>query len=288
MKILNNVSMKNYTTYKTGGVVKNMYFTENTEELIELIKQLKNKNEKFYIIGNGSNLIVDDNDFDGSIINLKEMNNFEIRDNILNCECGAMVPFVANKTINDSYKGLEWAISIPGTIGGCIYNNAGAYNGCMNDVLLSVTILDECYNIKKLTKEECDFEYRSSIFKKNKEYIILSCEIKLEKYDKDKLLEQVEDRRKRRLESQPLEYPSAGSVFRNPENISAWKIIDDLGLKGHKCGGAQISEKHANFIVNTGDATSNDIKNLISLIKNKAKETYNIDLVLEQEIINWE
>ena len=288
MKVLNNVSMKNYTTYKTGGVVKNMYFVSNVEELIELIKELKNKDEKFYIIGNGSNIIVDDNDFDGSIINLKEMNKFEITDSILTCECGVMVPFIANKTINDSYKGLEWAISIPGTIGGCIYNNAGAYNGCMQDVISSVTVLDKDYNIKELSLEECDFGYRSSIFKTNKEYIILSCEIKLEQYDKDKLLELVEDRKQRRLESQPLEYPSAGSVFRNPENVPAGKLIDELGLKGLKIGGAQISEKHANFIVNTGDATSNDIKNLIELIKDKVKENYNIDLVLEQEIINWE
>ena len=288
MKVLNNVSMKNYTTYKTGGVVKNMYFVSNVEELIELIKELKNKDEKFYIIGNGSNIIVDDNDFDGSIINLKEMNKIEITDSILTCECGVMVPFIANKTINDSYKGLEWAISIPGTIGGCIYNNAGAYNGCMQDVISSVTVLDKDYNIKELSLEECDFGYRSSIFKTNKEYIILSCEIKLEQYDKDKLLELVEDRKQRRLESQPLEYPSAGSVFRNPENVPAGKLIDELGLKGLKIGGAQISEKHANFIVNTGDATSNDIKNLIELIKDKVKENYNIDLVLEQEIINWE
>ena len=288
MKVLNNISMKNYTTYKTGGVVKNMYFVSNVEELVELIKELQNKKEKFYIIGNGSNLIVDDNDFDGSIINLKEMNKFEINDNVLTCECGVMVPFIANKTINDSYKGLEWAISIPGTIGGCIYNNAGAYNGCMQDVISSVTVLDKDYNIKELSLEECGFGYRNSIFKTSKDFIILSCEMNLEKYDKEKLLELVEDRKKRRLESQPLEYPSAGSVFRNPENVPAGRLIDELGLKGLKIGGAQISEKHANFIVNTGNATSNDIKNLIELITDKVKEKYNIDLVLEQEIINWE
>lgn len=288
MKILNNVSMKDYTTYKTGGLVKNMYFVENIDELIELIKDLKTKEEKFYIIGNGSNLIVDDNDFEGSIINIKELNKFELNDNILNCECGVMVPFIANKTINDSYKGLEWAISIPGTIGGCIYNNAGAYNGSMQDIIKSATVLDKNYNIKKLSNNECQFEYRSSIFKMNKEYVILSCEIELEKYQKELLLELVEDRRKRRLESQPLEYPSAGSVFRNPENIPAGKLIDDLGLKGSKSGGAQISEKHANFIINIGNATSKDIKNLIELIKNKVKEYYDIDLILEQEIINWE
>ena len=158
----------------------------------------------------------------------------------------------------------------------------------MQDVISSVTVLDKDYNIKELSLEECGFGYRNSIFKTSKDFIILSCEMNLEKYDKEKLLELVEDRKKRRLESQPLEYPSAGSVFRNPENVPAGRLIDELGLKGLKIGGAQISEKHANFIVNTGNATSNDIKNLIELITDKVKEKYNIDLVLEQEIINWE
>lgn len=286
MKKKENVSMKDYTTYKTGGVVRIMYFPENIEELINLLETIK---DKFYIIGNGSNLIVDDNEFAGSIINLKEIKNYKLEDNRLTCECGVMLPFISNITINDSYKGLEWAISIPGTIGASIYNNAGAYNSDMSDVIESVTVLDKNYNIKVLTNKECNFLYRDSIFKKTKDYIILSCVIKLEKYDKGALKELVFDRKQRRLASQPLDYPSAGSVFRNPSKEQpAGKLIEDLGLKGTSIGGACISDKHANFIINTGNATSKDIKSLIELIKEKVKEKYNIDLKLEQEIINWE
>jgi UDP-N-acetylmuramate dehydrogenase len=288
MKILDNVSMKNYTTYKTGGLVKTMYFPSNEEELIDLIKKLKNEKEKYFIIGNGSNLIIDDKDFNGSIINLKEMKKYEIKEDEVYCACGVMIPFLANKVINESYKGLEWAISIPGTIGGCIYNNAGAYNSSIQDILKSVRVLDSNENIIELSNEDCKFTYRNSIFKETKNYIILSCILKIEKYDKQKILELVEDRRQRRIASQPLEYPSAGSVFRNPPDCSAGKLIDDLNLKKTTIGGAQISEKHANFIINLGDATSKDIKSLIKLMYEKVKKEYTIELILEQEIINWE
>ena len=176
MKILENVSMKNYTTYKTGGMVKKMYFPENQDELIDLLKNIK---EKYFIIGNGSNLIVDDNDFDGSIINLKDINNYEIRDKELYCECGVMLPVAANKTVFESLSGLEWAISIPGTVGASVLNNAGAYGSSMENVIKSVTVLDKNYNIKELDNRDCKFSYRDSIFKEEREYIILSCKISI-------------------------------------------------------------------------------------------------------------
>ena len=285
MKIIENVSMKKYTTYRTGGSVKVMYFPQNEEELIDKIKELNNNNEKFYVIGNGSNLIVDDNDFDGSIINTKELNNYNLEDGKLTCECGVMLPVVANKMVNESYSGLEWAVSIPGTIGASILNNAGAYGGEMSDVIESVRVLDENYEIKELSNSECEFEYRDSIFKKTRKYIILSCVINLEYADMEEMKEKVEDRKKRRIESQPLEYPSAGSVFRNPPDNFAGKLIEDSGFKGKMEGGAQVSEKHANFIINKNHATGSDIVKLIKDIKSTVKEKYNIDLVLEQEIV---
>ena len=289
MKILENVSMKKFTTYKTGGNVKMMLFPQNEEELIEKIKELNESNEKYFIIGNGSNLIVDDNDFDGTIINLKELNNFEINGNELTCEAGVMLPVVANKMINESLSGLEFAVSIPGTVGASILNNAGAYGSEMANIVKTVRVLDENYEIKEFSNSECEFEYRDSIFKKTRKYIILSCVIELEHADATEMKERVEDRKKRRIESQPLEYPSAGSVFRNPSpEMPAGKLVEELGLKGMMIGGAQISEKHGNFIVNVGNATSNDVKKLIKLIKDKVKETYDIDLKLEIEILNWE
>jgi len=281
--------MKKYTTYKTGGNVKIMYFPENEDELIELLKKLRKEEEKFYIIGNGSNLIVDDNDFNGSIINMKDLNKYKIEDGKVYCDAGVMLPILANDTINNSYSGLEWSISIPGTVGASVFNNAGAYGSDMSNVVECVKVLDEDFNIVIFNNEDCKFEYRDSIFKKIRKYIILSCVIDLEKSNKEEMLEKAADRRKRRIESQPLEYPSAGSVFRNPSSeFPAGKLIEDVGLKGKKIGGAMVSEKHANFIVNIDNASSNDIKNLIKLIKEKIKEEYNIDLKLEQEIINWE
>ncbi len=288
MKILNDVSMKNYTTYKTGGIVRTMYFPENENELRELLKRLKKENIKYFIIGNGSNIIVDDNYFDGAIINLKKLNKYSIKNNEVYCECGVMLPLIANMTIKSSLKGLESLISIPGTIGGSIYNNAGAYNVEISNYLKEIRVLNENGEIVTLEKQDCDFKYRDSIFKHTKKYVIISCVFKLEKGNKEELLKIVDTRCEKRKLSQPLEYPSAGSVFRNPLNNYAGALIESLNLKGKTIGGAKVSCKHANFIINENNATSNDIKNLIKLIHEQVLNNYDIDLILEQEIIAWE
>lgn len=288
MKILNDISMKEYTTYKTGGIVKKMYFPENEDELIELLKKIKKENIKYFIIGNGSNIIVDDSYFNGVIINLKKLNNYCINDNLVYCQCGVMLPFIANLTINSSLKGLESLISIPGTIGGSIYNNAGAYNVEISDYIKEIKVLNDKLEIISLNKKDCNFKYRDSIFKHQKNFIILSCILELGESDKKELLKVVNLRKEKRQMSQPLEYPSAGSVFRNPINTYAGALIESLNLKGKTIGGAKISEKHANFIINENNATSNDIKNLIKLVHEQVLKEYNIDLILEQEIITWE
>lgn len=184
----------------------------------------------------------------------------------------------------EGYTGLEWASGIPGSIGGSIYNNAGAYKGEIKDILSKVTVLIND-KIKKLTIDEMKFGYRTSIFKNNKNMIILSCEMKLEKSNVDEIMNLINERKEKRIQSQPLDMPSCGSVFRNPEGLVAGKLIDDLGLKGYKIGDAKISEKHANFIVNDGNATYENIVSLIEFIKEQVKKEYNIDLILEQEII---
>ena len=199
-------------------------------------------------------------------------------------ESGYMLNKLAQELSNKGYTGIEWATGIPGTIGGSICGNAGAYKSSMSDIIKDVTILDND-KVIKLSNQELEFNYRTSILKNKKDFIVLSCNINLEKGNIDEIKKTIEERTLKRIETQPLDYPSCGSVFRNPEGMSSGKLIDDLGLKGYQIGGAKISEKHANFIINYNNATSEDIIKLIELIKNKIKKNYNIDLVLEQEII---
>ncbi len=195
-----------------------------------------------------------------------------------------MLNKLANELSSKGYTGIEWATGIPGTIGGAIYGNAGAYKSSMSEILVDVTLLDN-ENIITLKNEKLEFNYRDSLLKHRKNLIVLSCNMKLEKGNIDEIKKTIEERTLKRIETQPLEYPNCGSVFRNPEGMAAGKLIDDSGLKGYTEGGAKISEKHANFIINYDNATSEDIIKLIELIKDKIKKNYNIDLVLEQEII---
>jgi len=191
---------------------------------------------------------------------------------------------LALKTANLGLSGLEFASGIPGTIGGALYMNAGAYNSSMSDIILETQVLDENLNIITLTNQQLNFGYRYSILKQ-KDYICLNAKMKLKKRNKEEILNIIKTRKEKRLQSQPLEFPSAGSVFRNPEGMYAGKLIEDLGLKGENIGDAYISEKHANFIINKGNASGEDIDKLITLIKKQVKEEYDIELINEQEII---
>ena len=242
-------------------------------------------NIKHFILGAGSNIVIDEY-FDGAIIKLNGLNKIEVKDNIITCEAGAMMGALSCASMDHNLTGLEWAINIPGTIGGSIVGNAGAYKKEIFDSLVEIKVLDENLQIKEIKKEEIKHSYRHTDLKE-KPWIVLEATFKLEKGDKEESLALVRDRKERRLATQPLDMPSAGSVFRNPENDHAGRLIEAAGLKGKKIGGAMVSLKHANFIVNTGGATSNDIKNLIKLVHTQVKEKFNVDLVLEQEIIDW-
>ena len=188
-----------------------------------------------------------------------------------------------------SLAGLEFASGIPGTVGGAIYMNAGAYKSDMGYVVSSVKVLTPDFKVIELVNRELDFHYRSSFFQKHRGYICLEATIKLAHGDKDEIEKVIKDRKERRLMSQPLEYPSAGSVFRNPDlEHPAGKLIENLGLKGLMKGKAQVSNKHANFIVNTGGAKASDVRDLIMFVKDTVKDEYNIDLKVEQEFVNWE
>lgn len=286
-EVLKDEPISRYNTYKVGGIADYIFLPSSVENLIKALNYLKENKIKFKVIGNGSNLIFSSKTYKGVLIKLDNINNLDIKDNEVYVEAGYKTIKLANKLSREGYTGLEFATGIPGTIGGAVFMNAGAYNSDFKSIIKSVTYLDDNYNIKTLNNKDLEFEYRNSIFKKERKQIILSTTLLLEKDDPKKIIEVVESRKKRRIESQPLDYPSAGSVFRNPEGNYAGKLIEDLGLKGYTIGGAKVSEKHANFIINAGNATGEDIKELIEYIQSKVKENYNIDLILEQELVNF-
>lgn len=278
---IENASLLNYNTYRLDTKCKLLVFPRDIFEFQEIMYILNGS--KYFILGNGSNIILPDY-YDGVVIKLKYFNNYNIFDEYIEVDSGVMINKLSMELSKLGYKGFDWASGIPGTIGGCIYNNAGCYGSEISDNLIDVTVF--CDNkIYCLRKDELSFSYRNSTFKMNNKFVILKAKFKFEKGDPEELLDLIKVRTNKRIESQPLEYPSCGSVFRNPEGLIAGKLIDEANLKGKCVGGAMVSNKHANFIINNGNATPEDIIKLINEIKNTIKKNYNIDLVLEQEII---
>ena len=283
-KIYEDVDLKKITSYKLKGKAKCVIIPNDQKGLINLFDYIKKKKLKYKIIGGGSNLIFD-GDYDGILIRLDKFEHLKIEDTKIVVGAGYNLIRLALKCARNSLTGLEFATGIPGTVGGAIVNNAGAYKSDMGYIVEEVLVITPELEIKKLYNRDLNFHYRTSFFKENKDYIILQATIVLKRGKKDVIMAVIEDRKKRRLMSQPLDFPSAGSVFRNPVNNFAGKLIEDIGYKGKNEGGAKVSEKHANFIINTGDATGKDIIKLIEEIKEKVKKEYDIDLILEQEIV---
>lgn len=283
-KVLQDVSLVKYTTYKLNNKADYMVFPENIDDLIKLIKYLKENKIKHKIIGGGSNLIFK-NDYKGVLIKLDNFNKLVIDDTKIKVESGYNLIKLALKVSKLGLTGMEFATGIPGTVGGAIFNNSGAYKSDMGYIVESITVLTPNLEIKKLYNKDLNFHYRTSYLKENENYICLDATIILKHGNKDEILSVIEDRKMRRLMSQPLEYPSAGSVFRNPLNNYAGKLIEDIGYKGKSINGVKVSEKHANFIINENNATGLDVIKLIDEIKQEVKKKYNIDLVLEQEIV---
>lgn len=284
--VLENVSLKDYNTYKIGGIAKYIVKPDSIDNLIKLINYLNEENIRYIVLGKGSNVILPDEDFDGVIILLDNLKKVVINNDIVEAEVGISLGAFIMDLINKNLGGLENLCGIPGTLGGAIVGNAGCYGSLISDNLIDVTYLEEGI-VKTITKEECKFSYRDSIFKKDKNKVVLSCRFKLVESNKDVMLESVKEHTLKRKNSQPLEYPNAGSVFRNPDNIAAGKLIEDLGLKDYNINGAYVSNKHANFIINKDNAKSADIISLINYIKDKVKEEYGIELILEQEIVKY-
>lgn len=288
-KISKDVFISKYTTYKVGGLVRAIIYPKNIDKLVILCRLIKKYKIKYKVLGNGSNVLFSDKTYEGVLIKLDEFNKIEFFGNKIICGAGASLIKVSKEAIKKSLAGLEFASGIPGTIGGAIYMNAGAYKSDMGYITRSVKVLTEDLKIITLTNEEMDFHYRSSFLQKHPNYICLEAYLSLQEGDRSALEEVVKDRRERRVKSQPLNYPSAGSVFRNPnETTSAGKLIDDLGLKGLTKGGAEVSAVHANFVINKNNASAKDIHDLILFVKDAVKEHYGIDLKVEQEFVNWE
>lgn len=284
-----DASLVKYTTYKSGGIAWLIVSPKNVEQLIKLMRFIKSKNIKYKILGNGSNLLFSGKKYEGILIRLNEFNSVEfLSENKIIVGAGYSLMKLSLLAAKKGLTGLEFAAGIPGTVGGGVYMNAGAYKSDMGYVVQNVKVLTPDFEIITLENREMNFHYRSSFLQGHPNYICLEVVIRLNKGNKNAIDEVMRERRKRRYESQPLEYPSAGSVFRNPEGMFAGKLIEDLGLKGMKKGGAMVSEKHANFIVNYKHASSDDIKYLIDYVHDAVLEKYNVDMKIEQEFVNWE
>lgn len=279
-------TFKQLTTIKVGGKIAIVFEPINIKALIEGIEIIKRYNYQFKIFGNGSNMLCSDKDYNGVIIKLNNLNHYEINDDELYAEAGAPIITIANFAINNGLSGLQFATGIPAFTGGAIYMNAGAYNESISDVIEQVLV----YKDKRLiwlSKKDLDFQYRKSIFQNRKDWIIIAVNFKLNPDEVDRLKQIGVNRNKRRWESQPIKYPNFGSVFRNIEGYQVWKLVDELNLRGKQIGGAQVSEKHSNFIVNKDNALASDVDKLIKLVQEKAKTKNDIDLKLEVERFNW-
>lgn len=280
-RILTDEPMSVHTTFRTGGVADVFVEPSNVRELKEALRLLKG--ERFYFIGNGSNLLVSDKGLRGVVLHFaKGFADIRAEGNTLICGAGATLSQIARAALDNSLSGFEFAAGIPGSLGGAIVMNAGAYDGEMKQVVKRVTLMSYEGDIVEKNVEDMHFSYRHSLLKE-KQFIVLEAVISLEKGEQSKIREKMDDLSARRREKQPLDYPSAGSTFKRPEGYFAAKLIQDAGLKGFCVGGAQVSEKHCGFVINKGNATSADIYTLIKEVQKRVKESAGVDI--ETEVI---
>ncbi len=272
--------MKNHTSFKIGGNAEIVVFPKNAEEIAEVIKVTENP----LILGKGSNVLVNDGGIKGVVVITEKAAEVTLSGNIIKAECGAMLSKIANVALENSLEGFEFASGIPGTLGGAVLMNAGAYGGEMKDVVKSVTFCNEKGEVFTIENEECKFGYRHSYFS-DKKLFVLSAEIELQKGNKEEIRSKMNDLNARRKEKQPLNFPSAGSTFKRPEGYFAGKLISDCNLKGFTVGGAQVSEKHAGFVINTGNATAEDVLSVIEHCKKTVLEKFGVELEPEVRII---
>ncbi|WP_411678955.1 UDP-N-acetylmuramate dehydrogenase [Clostridium thailandense] len=279
--------MKNHTSFKVGGPVDILVTPESFEQVVEVVKLCKVDNVPYFIIGNGTNLLVKDGGIRGVVVKLCKLDNVRVDDEIIIAQSGAQLKDVSDVAAENGLTGFEFACGIPGSIGGAAAMNAGAYNGEISNVIESAKIIDNNGNIVVINKEQLELGYRMSSILKNG-YTVLEVTFKLNKGDQQKIVDRINDLNRRRSEKQPLEYPSAGSTFKRPEGYFAAKLIEDTGLKGMSVGDAEVSTKHSGFIINKGNATAADVLNLIKLVQKRVKNKFDVDLYTEVRIIGEE
>lgn len=276
--ILIDEPMSRHTTFRVGGPADFFVTPKAKEEVRDVICICKEAGMPYYIIGNGSNLLVSDAGYRGVIVQIyKEMNEVKVEGDLVKAQAGALLSGIAAKALGAELSGFEFASGIPGTIGGACVMNAGAYGGEMKDVLESVTVLTGEGKIIELGRNELELGYRTSVIAK-KGYIVLGAVLKLERGDGEKIKTYMDELKEKRVTKQPLEYPSAGSTFKRPEGYFAGKLIEDAGLRGFQVGGAQVSEKHCGFVINRDHATAADIMELMRQVQIRVKENSGVDL----------
>lgn len=276
--ILIDEPMSRHTTFRVGGPADFFVTPKAKEEVRDVIRICKEVGMPYYIIGNGSNLLVSDAGYRGVIVQIyKEMNEVKVEGDLVKAQAGALLSGIAAKALGAELSGFEFASGIPGTIGGACVMNAGAYGGEMKDVLESVTVLTGEGKIIELGRNELELGYRTSVIAK-KGYIVLGAVLKLERGDGEKIKTYMDELKEKRVTKQPLEYPSAGSTFKRPEGYFAGKLIEDAGLRGFQVGGAQVSEKHCGFVINRDHATAADIMELMRQVQIRVKENSGVNL----------
>lgn len=284
-QILKDEPMDKHTTFRAGGKADYLVMPSNEEQVRNLVLLLKKKNVPYYVMGNGSNLLVRDQGFKGVIIQIaRKMNQIRVEGETIYAQAGALLSKIAAQALGEGLTGFEFASGIPGTLGGAVMMNAGAYGGEMKQVIVNACVLTSAGEIAVIPADLMELGYRTSVFAKNQD-IILSAQLKLEYGNEAVIREYMDELKEQRVSKQPLEYPSAGSTFKRPEGYFAGKLIQDAGLRGFQVGGAQVSEKHCGFVINKDHATATDILSLMEQVSDKVEAKFGVRLEPEVKII---
>lgn len=279
--VLEQENLSNHTTLKIGGPCDYLIIPDTVEELINVVSFAKEQGIRLTVLGNGSNVLVDDSGIDGIVLKTTNLKTITVEGNTITAGTGARLSTLCETALQNGLNGLCELSGVPGTVGGGVYMNAGAYGGEIKDTLTTTRYLSETFEVKTLTNEEHEFSYRKSVFQKHPEWIILESTFTLTPGNREEMKKKTVELLKKRNDAQPLEYPNAGSTFKRPEGYFAGKLIDDCKLRGCQIGGAQVSEKHCGFLVNKGGAASNDVVKLVQHIRNTVEDAFGVTLEAE-------